>query len=219
MATGVRGHQQEERLLDIWEWLKDNKDELLQAYSKGTGKGYDKAGIERYLCNLYRWFYRVYWNVPAQREIYERLPQYMIWDDHEIMDGWGSLTKVERRKRISLLFERSNNTTTNQMLVDLMWRAACRVYYEYEHSHNPPTPIDLDNPDACQWDYAFEQGKSAFYVLDMRGHHDIEAKDPASCLAASRWRALPPGSRAHRCKKPTQCSWCHRCRSCTGATP
>lgn len=170
--------------LDIWEWLKDNKDELLQAYSKGKGKGYDKAGIERYLCNLYRWFYRVYWNVPAQREIYERLPQYMIWDDHEIMDGWGSLTKVERRKRISLLFERSNNTTTNQMLVDLMWRAACRVYYEYEHSHNPSTPIDLDNPDACQWDYAFEQGQSAFYVLDMRGHHDIEANDPCKLLGS-----------------------------------
>ena len=55
-----------------------------------------------------------------------------------------------------------------------MWRAACRAYYEYEHSHNPPTAVDLQKPDDCQWDYAFRQGDAAFYVLDMRGHHDVE---------------------------------------------
>ena len=55
-----------------------------------------------------------------------------------------------------------------------MWRAACRAYYEYEHSHNPPTAVNLENPDNSQWDYAFRQGDAAFYVLDMRGHHDVE---------------------------------------------
>ena len=158
--------------LDIWTWLKDNKAALLEKYALGGGK-YDEAGIELYLLNIYRWYYRVYWNVPALREVYESIPQYMIWDDHEIMDGWGSLTNKERRARISGYFE-EKDSKTNQLLVDLMWRAACQAYYEYEHSHNPPTTVDLKKPDDCQWDYAFRQGDAAFYVLDMRGHHDVE---------------------------------------------
>lgn len=158
--------------LDIWTWLKDNKAALLEKFALGNNK-HDEAGIELYLLNIYRWYYRVYWNVPALREVYERFPQYMIWDDHEIMDGWGSLTNKERRARISGYFE-EKDTKTNQLLVDLMWRAACRAYYEYEHSHNPVTSVDLNHPDDCQWDYAFRHGDTAFYVLDMRGHHDVE---------------------------------------------
>ncbi len=157
---------------DIWTWLKDNKTALLEKYSVGGGK-YDEAGIEQYLLNIYRWYYRVYWAVPSLRDVFERFPQYMIWDDHEIMDGWGSLTNKERYARISGFFE-EKDSKTNRLLVDLMWRAACRAYFEYEHSHNPPTAIDLANPDNCQWDYAFQQGDAAFYVLDMRGHHDVE---------------------------------------------
>lgn len=158
--------------LDIWTWLKENKAALLEKYALGGGK-FDEAGIELYLLNIYRWYYRVYWNVPAMREVYERFPQYMIWDDHEIMDGWGSMTNKERRARISGLFE-EKDSRANRILVDCMWRAACRAYFEYEHSHNPPTPVDRLNPDNTQWDYSFTQGNAAFYVLDMRGHHDVE---------------------------------------------
>ena len=157
---------------DIWTWLKDNKAALLEKYALGANK-YDEVAIELYLLNVYRWYYRVYWSVPVLREVYERFPQYMIWDDHEIMDGWGSLTWKERRARISGFFEKKDSTH-NQMLVDRMWRAACRAYYEYEHSHNPLTAIDLNNPDNSVWDYSFSHGASAFYVLDMRGHHDVE---------------------------------------------
>ena len=158
--------------LDIWTWLKDNKQALLDTYRTGNGK-YDQAAIELYLLNIYRWYYRVYWSVPALRSVFERYPQFMIWDDHEIMDGWGSLTWKERTARIAGFFEEAD-TKTNRMLVDLMWKASCRAYFEYQHSHNPPTSGDLRDPDNCQWDYSFRQGDSAFYVLDMRGHHDVE---------------------------------------------
>ena len=66
------------------------------------------------------------------------------------------------------------NRRSSGVLSAPWWRAACQAYYEYEHSHNPPTAVDLNKPDDCQWDYAFRQGDSAFYVLDMRGHHDVE---------------------------------------------
>lgn len=159
---------------DVWVWLKDNKDELLQTYRKG--RGYDEEGIYQYLLNLYRWFYRVYWQVAPLQAVYRQFPQYMIWDDHEIMDGWGSYTEKERLHRLSRLFK-ADDKKVDGMLIDLMWRAACRAYYEFEHSHNPHTPYDEQNPDNCQWDYSFSQGPAAFYVLDMRGQHDVE-KDP-----------------------------------------
>lgn len=158
--------------LDIWEWLKANKKALLEQFTQAGGK-YDEAGLQLYLLNIYRWYYRVYWAIPPLREVYEAFPQYMVWDDHEIMDGWGSLTNTERLGRISNLFE-EKDTKGNRLLVNLMWNAACQAYFEYEHSHNPATPVDLANPDDCQWDYAFQHGDVAFYVLDMRGHHDVE---------------------------------------------
>ncbi|MRT18520.1 alkaline phosphatase family protein, partial [Vitellibacter sp. q18] len=46
--------------LDIWTWLKDNKAALLEKFALGGGK-YDEAGIEQYLLDIYRWYYRVYW--------------------------------------------------------------------------------------------------------------------------------------------------------------
>lgn len=161
---------------DIWKWLKDNKPALLERYRKG--RGYDQAGLYEYLLDIYRWYYRVYWNVGALQQVYERFPQYMIWDDHEIMDGWGSFTEKERLKRLSRLFN-ENQPSVDKMLVNLMWKAACRAYYEYEHSHNPLTPYDADEPDNCQWDYSFAHGPAAFYALDVRGHHDVEKQgDP-----------------------------------------
>ena len=180
--------------LDIWTWLKDNKAALLEKFDLGNGK-YDEPAIELYLLNIYRWYYRVYWNVPALREVFERFPQYMIWDDHEIMDGWGSLTNKERRARISGLFEEKDKRS-NQMLIDCMWRAACQAYFEYEHSHNPKTSFDPNKPDDAQWDYSFKQGSTAFYVLDMRGHHDVEKNkgkkaaeiDPCIILGAAQFK-------------------------------
>lgn len=156
---------------DIWQWLKDNREDLLKTFAKGDD--YDREGIQLYLLNIYRWYYRVYWNVSSLREVYERFPQYMVWDDHEIMDGWGSYTHEDRLDRIFRMFEHEDEKVGN-MLIDLMWKAACQAYYEYEHSHNPVTAVDLRNPDACQWDYDFKHGSSAFYMLEMRGHHDLE---------------------------------------------
>ena len=157
---------------DIWEWLKDNKDDLVNTYLKPDGS-IDEERIYEYLLDLYRWYYRVYWQFPHLREVYARYPQYMIWDDHEIMDGWGSRTKEERINHIARFFQK-DDAKTDAMLVDKMWHAAYTAYHEYAHSHNPPTPFDPANSVACQWDYGFSQGGVPFYVLDMRGHHDIE---------------------------------------------
>lgn len=157
---------------DIWEWLRDNKDELVKAHRREDGS-INKDEIFNYLLDLYRWYYRVYWQFPHLKEIYARYPQYMIWDDHEIMDGWGSRTKDERLNHIARLFKR-DDPEIDSMLVEQMWRAAYNAYFEYAHSHNPETSINLAKSEDCQWDYEFSQGGLPFYVLDMRGHHDVQ---------------------------------------------
>lgn len=160
---------------DIWEWLRDNRQALLETYTGSDGT-LDRAGIQRYILDLYRWYYRVYWSFPHLRRVYASYPQYMIWDDHEIMDGWGSRTREERLRIVARALSHGERQTA-QMLVDMMWQAARTAYYEYAHSHNPPTPIKLDKPASCQWDYLFEQGGVPFFVFDSRGHHDVERKE------------------------------------------
>ncbi|MCP5007243.1 MAG: alkaline phosphatase family protein [Planctomycetes bacterium] len=157
---------------DIWKWLKKNKRALINQYSDSNGK-IQEDKVVNYFVKLYRKYYRVYWYFPHLMYVYERFPQYMIWDDHEIMDGWGSLTWDERASRLNRLFE-DDEPEENKLLVKLMFRAARQVYYEYQHSHNPVTSIDLDDNSKSVWDYGFSNGPFAFYVMDMRGHHDYE---------------------------------------------
>ncbi len=159
---------------DIWEWLKENKEALIEKYKK-SDDSIDKDGIREYLIDLYRWYYQVYWNFPHLQMIYARFPQYMIWDDHEIMDGWGSRTEAERLDLIARWLKQDDKET-DKILVKQMWQAAYNAYFEFSHCHNPQTDIDLADSEKCQWDYSFTQGKTPFYVLDMRGHHDIERK-------------------------------------------
>lgn len=160
------------RIQDVWEWLKDNKQALIIKYSDANG-ALDESGLVKYFVKLYRTYYRVYWNFENVRAVYRRFPQYMIWDDHEIMDGWGSLNRQEREEKLARIF-RDDNPEKDYDLVMLMFRAASQVYWEYQHSHNPSTTLNLDDLDGAQWDYGFEHGEFAFYALDLRGHHDCE---------------------------------------------
>lgn len=170
---------------DVWKWLKDNKDALLAECSV-KGK-LDEARLAAYLLNLYRWYYRVYWKFPHLQDAFARYPQYMIWDDHEIMDGWGSRTNAQRIDLITRFFQR-DDPAIDQKLVDAMWSAARTAYFEYAHSHNPDTGVTrelLAKPDDCIWDYSFEQGGVPFYVLDLRGHHDVENPQKKNYLLGS----------------------------------
>ena len=62
--------------------------------------------------------------------------------------------------------ERGLSYDDAMVLVRRMFDAAKQVYVEYQHSHNPPTADGA-------FDYSFERGGCAFYVLDGRGHRDI----------------------------------------------
>jgi alkaline phosphatase D len=89
----------------------------------------------------------------------------MMWDDHEIMDGWGSYTKAELGNQLDTIWE-WEKTDQNIKLAYQMFDAARMTYEEYQHSHNPPTSAGV-------YDYHFVWGQCAYYVLDMRGQRDF----------------------------------------------
>ncbi len=143
------------KYLNIWTWLRHAKQNLRSIKAS--------AQVEL-MCSWYRDVYRGYWGPLALRQVLRSFPNYMIWDDHEIMDGWGSYTDKELSQTLDTLWEWEHKGR-NVTLAKRMFRAARQVYHEYQHSHNPPTPKN-------QWDYSFRHSHCAFYVLDMRGQRN-----------------------------------------------
>lgn len=139
--------------VSIWAWLKSRKDEV----SKLTN-----VQQRAVMLSWYRDIFRGYWGYISLRKVFRSFPNYMIWDDHEIMDGWGSYTEKELSNELDTIWE-WENPKKNLRLARNMFEAAKQAYFEYEHSHNPKTPKG-------QWDYAFKWSRLAFFVFDMRGY-------------------------------------------------
>jgi alkaline phosphatase D len=145
--------------VSVWAFLKKVKSKMLNL---------DKDERIRIMVSWYRDLYRGYWGHKEVRAFFARFPQYMIWDDHEIMDGWGSYTKDELARELNTWWE-WDNADANRELAFNMREAAEIVYNEYQHSHNPETP-------KSQYDYGYIAGNCAFYIMDLRGHRDYNRK-------------------------------------------
>ena len=140
--------------LNIWSWLKKVKEH--------------DPSVED-MRSWYRDIYRGYWGFKNLQAVHRQFPNYMIWDDHEIMDGWGSYEKEELSDQLDSFFE-WEDVDENLKYAKRMFKAAKLTYDEYQHSHNPDTP-------AGQYDYSFSNCGADYFVLDMRGVRDYERKN------------------------------------------
>ena len=183
--------------MDVWDFMdetlrrhRDSVDVVIaggdQAYSDGVDtlniwkllnrtmrlEGDELLPTEYDMVTWFRDIYRGYWGFDEVRKVFDSFPTYMIWDDHEILDGWGSHYLEDGGPHDSLgeilpdLEAKQLTRDDGRRLLRRMFRAGCRVYREYQHSHNPST-------DEGVWDYSFRRGGAAFYVLDGRGQRDI----------------------------------------------
>ncbi|MBQ4811204.1 alkaline phosphatase family protein [Pseudoalteromonas luteoviolacea] len=170
---------------DVWRWVTNNKEQL-----KPYFEAQDQAGLIKALSYFYRFIYRLYWQSAHFQKLVRSFPTYMIWDDHEIMDGWGSLTEDELSDKLDTLFE-WEDSEFNLFIAHAMFHAAAQVYQEYQHSHNPTTPTlphtSLAN---SQWDYSFTHNLASFYVLDQRGHHKFQNPAGYDLLGSSQFSRL-----------------------------
>jgi hypothetical protein len=124
----------------------------------------DDSLTDEDLIETYRHLYRGYFNEAGFRALQETVPSYVMWDDHDIFDGWGSLLR-------STDFDRR------------LFGAAATAFREYQHLRNPGGRVDAPAPYA----YSFWYGDAGFFVLDLRGERDFET---GRILGDTQWARL-----------------------------
>ncbi len=163
--------------LNIWTYLKSRM---------RKENGVVLPGKEDML-SWYRDIYRGYWGFQQVKEVFSRYPNYMIWDDHELGDGWGSYylekgSKADEMNEILGDWKSQGLTYKDcEELLSNMRASAEQVYREYQHQHNPEgaAPGSLD--------YCFKANGAAFYFQDGRGHRDINRRSPR-ILGLQQWQ-------------------------------
>ncbi|MDH3440877.1 MAG: alkaline phosphatase family protein [Gammaproteobacteria bacterium] len=171
IGCGDQVYTDGDKRLSIWAWLKSHKDEMLALSDDEQ---------QDVMLSWYRDIYRGYWGDEWLRKVFRNYPSYMIWDDHEIMDGWGSYTQKELSQELDTIWEWENEKQ-NLRLANNMFEAAKKAYGEYQHSHNPDT-------DENQWDYSFSWSQLACFVFDMRGHRRYDRRPGRSkILGDDQW--------------------------------
>ncbi|HKO56551.1 MAG TPA: alkaline phosphatase D family protein [Thermoanaerobaculia bacterium] len=135
--------------------------------------------------------YRTNWSRDIVRRVMSNVPVYMMWDDHDIRDGWGSLASdspalLLRYPRGKEIYRKCN----------AYFEDARDVYWQFQGCHNPlPVPNQLvpnyvaAPPPPEQrgaMPFAFRCGRLVVLVLDSRGDRDI-FRDELPVLGARQW--------------------------------
>ncbi len=95
---------------------------------------------------LYHERYRLFWNLPGWRDIFSNYPCYMVLDDHDIVDNWGSDPDHENAE-----WQRVRE-------------GAVRAYFDYQASRVLPVTSDIPQ----DFHYSVTYGHSAFFIMDLR---------------------------------------------------
>ena len=97
---------------------------------------------EETMLSWYRDIYRGYWGFESVRQVFDSYPVYMIWDDHETGDGWGSYYfrpegEPDGLRRLLPDYEqRGLSYEEGRNLMQRMFRASRQVYNEYRLPEN-----------------------------------------------------------------------------------
>ncbi len=137
-------------------------DDAWIAFSKKMRKNPDAVRDEDIRAEFAE-FYRRFWDFPELKRVAERCPWLMIWDDHEITDGWGSHGDEEENP-----------------VKQKLYRHARDSYAEHQLVHNPFV-------DSSKGYYAFRYGEAGFVVLDLRGYRSARHK---ILLGDAQWQWL-----------------------------
>lgn len=133
--------------------------------------------------------YHRFWSRAPVAEILANVPTYMMWDDHDIRNGWGSdpgdsptlARRYPRGRSISASYE-------------AFFEDARQVYWHFQHVRNPATHgIDgvafLEPGTRHAPPFTFACGATTLLVLDNRGARDIwRPQQPV--LGAEQWTLL-----------------------------
>lgn len=129
------------RRLDRWHHLSRRRDDdlLLLTGDQVYGDGLEDKWPDLHFIDRYQRRYRQLWAYWPMRDVLRRTPTYMILDDHDVADDFGTAV-IEPEGRVP---------------------AALEVYRRFQHARNPGGPDGTLH-------YAFRRGPAAFFVMDVR---------------------------------------------------
>ena len=150
--------------LDRWEDLARRRDYDLMLLVGDQMYGDDIEHLGNDWFERYANRYHQMWAYRPMCEVLRRTPTYMIFDDHEVADDWGSDPDFSR-------------------LEPGREDRALDAYRAFQHSHNPGGR-DPTGP----FYYSFRWGPAAFFVSDCRSQRRISVSHPM--LGDDQFRAL-----------------------------
>jgi len=104
---------------------------------------------DRFWCVYYR-----HWSHPEYRKVLARLPTFLMWDDHDIVDGWG--TRSEK----------------DNWLLKARWRTygvrAEEAFYAFQSCRNPGRLSNLTHT------FLFKHARTALLGMDLRKERDYK---------------------------------------------
>lgn len=97
--------------------------------------------------------YRQFWSDPAYQNVMRNLPAFMMWDDHDIYDGWGSFDinthseggKVDWNGIYSSAKERSPRSRRLESRSNTPWRQFLLYLCARQHRFHSSRPKDESN--------------------------------------------------------------------------
>jgi hypothetical protein len=131
------------------------------------GDDIEKAGLaeegEGKRRELYLSVYRRFWSDVRYRKVLCSVPAVLMWDDHDVTDGWGS--------RVDSFVDEGSSAFRPEWL--RLFRTARAAFARMQASRNPP-PLD-HAPDAA-FDTCFRIGRAGFIVADLRSNRNVREK-------------------------------------------
>jgi hypothetical protein len=138
--------------------------------------------------------YRLNWSREPVRRVLANVPTYMMWDDHDSRDGWGSGAGDSP----TLLAKHPRGEEIHRKL-NAYFEDARDVYWHFQGCHNPAPhgaidpvlPNYIDGPvepgRRRAMPFVFRCGRLVVLTLDSRGERDAFRKD-FPVLGAEQWQ-------------------------------
>lgn len=158
----------------IWETIAELKTWLLKSWEDGNAAKISATVRDR-IADFYFGLYRDRWSQPEVARVMASVPSLAMWDDHDLIDGWGSYP-VERQ---------------DCPMFDALWAAAANAFSVFQQ-HLKPTelrPGTIGSPAAGWWQlpakqkdrsgafsFACRVGPVAILAIDMRSQRTAETQ-------------------------------------------
>jgi hypothetical protein len=158
----------------IWETIPELKSWLLMSWADGN-KARIPASLRDKIASFYFELYRDRWSQPEVARVMACVPSLAMWDDHDLIDGWGSYP-VERQ---------------DCAMFDALWAGAAKAFSVFQQ-HLKATelrPGTIGSPAAGWWQFPETQkdrsgafsfacrvGPVVIVAIDMRSQRTAETQ-------------------------------------------